>query len=286
MMFERYTEKARRAIFFSRYEASLYGSREIDTEHLLLGLFREDKVLFRWVPKTNAAALRQAVDQHLEKRPVISTATDLPLSASARKALKHAAHEAERLAHPHIGPEHLLLGLLDIEDTFSAKLLRNRGADAAQIREYYAQQSDVSRPLTFQRGSYKNLGFRTLSKETVEIHGARWNLDYLRDVVNLCRSHNWHWHKAQWSPRDVAIDRKTGRVSFDLSLANDSANFEIVKGGWKKDHCFVCRWELCQSDDAEHATGYTNGHDWVCTECYTKFFDRPDFFIPAYSDIT
>ena len=44
-MFERYTEKARRSIFFARYEASQFGSPVIDTEHLLLGLLREDKAL-------------------------------------------------------------------------------------------------------------------------------------------------------------------------------------------------------------------------------------------------
>ena len=42
-MFERYTEKARRVIFFGRYEASQFGSPYIDTEHLLLGIVREDK---------------------------------------------------------------------------------------------------------------------------------------------------------------------------------------------------------------------------------------------------
>jgi ATP-dependent Clp protease ATP-binding subunit ClpC len=44
-MFERYTEKARRAVFFARYEASQFGSPEIDTEHLLLGLLRETRAL-------------------------------------------------------------------------------------------------------------------------------------------------------------------------------------------------------------------------------------------------
>ena len=41
-MFERYTEKARRVIFYARYEASMFGSPYIETEHLLLGLLRED----------------------------------------------------------------------------------------------------------------------------------------------------------------------------------------------------------------------------------------------------
>jgi len=44
-MFERYTERARRVVFFARYEASNYGSRYIETEHLLLGLLREDRAL-------------------------------------------------------------------------------------------------------------------------------------------------------------------------------------------------------------------------------------------------
>ena len=44
-MFERYTEKARRVIFFARYEASQFGSPYIETEHLLLGLLREDKAV-------------------------------------------------------------------------------------------------------------------------------------------------------------------------------------------------------------------------------------------------
>ena len=49
-MFERYTEKARRVIFFARYEASQFGSPYIETEHLLLGLLREDKALTNRFP--------------------------------------------------------------------------------------------------------------------------------------------------------------------------------------------------------------------------------------------
>ena len=55
-MFEKYTEKARRVIFFARYEASQFGSPYIETEHLLLGLIREDKNLTnRFFPKANAS---------------------------------------------------------------------------------------------------------------------------------------------------------------------------------------------------------------------------------------
>jgi ATP-dependent Clp protease ATP-binding subunit ClpA len=46
-MFERFTEKARRTVFFARYEASQLGSQEITSEHLLLGLLRDDKAVLR-----------------------------------------------------------------------------------------------------------------------------------------------------------------------------------------------------------------------------------------------
>jgi|CZKK01.1.fsa_nt_gi hypothetical protein len=285
-MFERYTEKARRVIFFGRYEASQYGSPFIEAEHLLLGLIREDKSLHRWLTKVNSEMIRQRIDEHLPRQTSTSTAVDLPLSAASKRVLKFAAEEADRLSNRHIGTEHLLLGLLD-EDCFAAKLLRESGADATKLRMHYAEQSQPPKPWSFQRASYHDWGFRAISGETVEIHGSRWNVDYVHDAIQLCRAYNWHWHKAGWKPRDVVIELKTGRVSFDLSLAADSASFVLTKGGWKKDYCFICRWELFESaDDADHGTGYTNGHDWLCTECYTKFWERPDFFSSSYSDIT
>jgi ATP-dependent Clp protease ATP-binding subunit ClpC len=58
-MFERYTEKARRTIFFARYEASQFGSPYIEAEHLLLGLLREDKALARAHPRLYASFWRE-----------------------------------------------------------------------------------------------------------------------------------------------------------------------------------------------------------------------------------
>lgn len=65
-MFERYTEKARRVIFFARYEASQYGSPCIETEHLLLGLLREDKALTHRFLRSYGAAesIRRQIDAH------------------------------------------------------------------------------------------------------------------------------------------------------------------------------------------------------------------------------
>ena len=284
-MFERYTEKARRVVFFARYEASQYGSHEIDTEHLLLGLLREDKSLHRWAPKLSAEDIRQKIESATPKLPQIATTVDLPLSSAASHVLKRACDEADRLANKDIGTEHLLLGLIEERNCFAQQLLQEAGVDSGAIREYYARQSQPPRPSSFQRASFYDYGFRHLSAETVEIHGARWNVDYVRDAINLTRTYNWHWHKATWRPRDVVISRKDGTCSFELGLAKDEANFFLVKDGWKKDHCFVCHWELFQSED-EHGHGYTNGHDWLCAECYERFWRHPDFFSSSQSEIT
>jgi ATP-dependent Clp protease ATP-binding subunit ClpA len=64
-MFERYTEGARRAVFFARYEAIQIGSGYIETEHILLGLLREDKALFRrLLPEVEYESIHKEVVTH------------------------------------------------------------------------------------------------------------------------------------------------------------------------------------------------------------------------------
>ncbi|MCU1321194.1 MAG: ATPase domain protein [Acidobacteriaceae bacterium] len=135
-MFERYTEKARRVIFFARYEASHYGSPDIETEHLLLGVLREDKPLTARFLKTPGAAdsIRQQIDDHATVREAIPTSVDLPLSKESIHVLHYAAEEAQRLSHPHIGTEHLLLGLLREEKCFAAELLAGFDVRLEQVR--------------------------------------------------------------------------------------------------------------------------------------------------------
>jgi ATP-dependent Clp protease ATP-binding subunit ClpC len=136
-MFERYTEKARRVIFFARYEASQFGSPYIETEHLLLGLLREDKALTNRFLRSHAVveSIRKQVEAHTTIREKVSTSVDLPLSNESKRVLAHAAEEAERMSNKHIGPEHLLLGLLRTQESFAAALLKERGLQVDAVRE-------------------------------------------------------------------------------------------------------------------------------------------------------
>jgi Uma2 family endonuclease len=142
-MFERYTEKARRVIFFARYEASQFGSPLIEAEHLLLGIFREDKALAnRFLPSIGSAeSIRKQIETHTTLREKVATSVDLPLSHECKRVLAYSAEEAGRLNHKHIGTGHLLLGLLREEKCFAAGLLCERGLRLTQARKEIAQLS-------------------------------------------------------------------------------------------------------------------------------------------------
>ncbi len=136
-MFEKYTEKARRVIFFARYEASQFGSSYIETEHLLLGLLREDKALTNRFLRshTSIESIRKQIEGRTTIREKVSTSVDLPLSQECKRVLAYAAEEAERLSHKHIGTEHLLMGLLREEKSFAAEILHERGLRLSALRE-------------------------------------------------------------------------------------------------------------------------------------------------------
>jgi hypothetical protein len=140
-MFERYTEAARRVIFFARYEASQFGSTTIEIEHLLLGLIREEKLLIRrFLPEPSALVnIREQIKAQMEIREKVSTSIDLPLSNECQRILAHAAEEAEQLKHPYIGVEHLLLGILREESSVAAKVLTGLGLDLKGVREEVAR---------------------------------------------------------------------------------------------------------------------------------------------------
>jgi ATP-dependent Clp protease ATP-binding subunit ClpC len=143
-MFERYTEKARRVIFFARYEASQFGAPAIEPEHLLLGLMREDKTLTgRFFPRAQVSieSIRKEIEGRTLLREKISTSVELPLAPETKHVLAFAHEESDRLQHRHIGTEHLLLGLLREERSMAAEILYERGLRLNAVRDEIARQS-------------------------------------------------------------------------------------------------------------------------------------------------
>ncbi len=198
-MFERFTEKARRVIFFARYEASQHGSQGIETEHLLLGLLREDNGLrTRLLGRPGAIeGIRKQIESRIIRGERISTLVEVPISSECKQALNFAAEEAERLAHQYVGTEHIILGLLRIEKSMAATLLTahkitlggfrdflaNAGAEEPATPRSVAAHSDPEKPSLLLQNFLEALGagltedsrgFFMPDAQYIDACGKRW----------------------------------------------------------------------------------------------------------------
>src|ERR1700758_3161330 len=137
-MFEKYNEKARRALFFARYEASKLGSKVIESEHLLLGILREGEDIIKEIFSrfnVKPEELRREIEGDRIFVERISSTAELPLSEESKKILAYASHEAESMMHPYVGTEHLLIGLLRVDGCVAGRLLTARGFNLYGVRE-------------------------------------------------------------------------------------------------------------------------------------------------------
>src|ERR1700704_3038984 len=137
-MFEKYNEKARRALFFARYEASKLGSRVIESEHILLGILREgeetvSEILRRFQVKPED--IRREIEGERIFVERISSTAELPLSEESKKILAYASHEAESMLHATVGSEHLVIGILRVEGCTAMRILAQHGFDVYTVRE-------------------------------------------------------------------------------------------------------------------------------------------------------
>jgi ATP-dependent Clp protease ATP-binding subunit ClpC len=193
-MFERYTEKARRVIFFARYEASQHGTEEIDTPCLLLGILREEKALMsRLIPAgyEEFARLSEEVEAlFAETAQQIPTRVDLLLSHAAKRALAYAAEEAARLDHKIIDGRHLLLGLLRTNGP-ETTCLKTHGIELEKVRAESFQSVNLDK------------------------HEPRQALDPARDYTGLF-----------WTLLSLPVDRREAAATLLEGLA--SGKFEVT----------------------------------------------------------
>jgi len=137
-MFEKYNEKARRALFFARYEASKLGSKVIESEHVLLGVLREGEEIIKEIfTRFNVKAdnVRREIEGDRIFVERVSSTQELPLSEESKKILAYASHEAESMMHPYVGTEHLLIGILRVEGSVAARILTASGFNLYGVRE-------------------------------------------------------------------------------------------------------------------------------------------------------
>jgi ATP-dependent Clp protease ATP-binding subunit ClpA len=197
-MFERYTEQARRVIFFARYEASNYGSRYIESEHLLLGVLREERGLAKWFPgkKNVEPEIRAEIEKRITRGERISTSVEAPLTTECKKILDLAGDAAERQGHRTVETEHLLIGILRVEASLAAQILLARGLQPKTIQEELAKGSiakyqasaRVGAALTVESflaglkwlNSEELISFFAKNAEFIDAFGKRWNREEIQ----------------------------------------------------------------------------------------------------------
>src|SRR5262245_32209426 len=137
-MFERFTDRARKAMALANQEAQRFNHEYIGTEHILLGLAKEGSGVGANVLKNLDVDLRKVrleVEKLVKSGPDMVTMGKLPQTPRAKKVIEYAIEEARNLNHNYVGTEHLLLGLLREHDGVAAQVLRNLGLKLEEVRE-------------------------------------------------------------------------------------------------------------------------------------------------------
>jgi ATP-dependent Clp protease ATP-binding subunit ClpC len=140
-MFERFTEKARRVVVYAQEEARMLNQNYIGTEHLLLGLIREQDGIAAKALESLSISLedvRSQVEELIGKGTYVPTG-HIPFTPRAKKVLELSLREALQLGHNYIGTEHILLGLIREGEGVAAQVLLNLGADLEKVRSAVIQ---------------------------------------------------------------------------------------------------------------------------------------------------
>lgn len=135
-MWQRFTERARRVVFFAQEEAGRLGENYVSTEHLLLGLVREnDSVAARILDRMGVSLNR--VKSEIERqvsRGDGRLGQDMQLTPRAKRVIDLAYDEARQLNNNYIGTEHLLLGLIREGEGLAGRVLAKLGVDLERTR--------------------------------------------------------------------------------------------------------------------------------------------------------
>jgi ATP-dependent Clp protease ATP-binding subunit ClpC len=141
-MFERFTEAARRSLFFARYKVADYGGRIIEPEHMLLGLLHRPDILqpLRFTPVA-LNSMEEALIANVSRHERTPTQVEIPFSEPAKAALKRAEAEADDGGSHEIRPIHLLLGILVTTEGAGFRALNDAGVTAGELRSLLASPS-------------------------------------------------------------------------------------------------------------------------------------------------
>src|SRR5256885_5081514 len=141
LLFERFTDRARRVVVLAQEEARLLNHNYIGTEHILLGLIHEGEGVAAKALESLGISL-EAVRNQVEEiigQGGSSPSGHIPFTPRAKKVLELSLREALQLGHNYIGTEHILLGLIREGEGVAAQVLVKLGADLSRVRQQVIQ---------------------------------------------------------------------------------------------------------------------------------------------------
>jgi ATP-dependent Clp protease ATP-binding subunit ClpC len=170
-LFERFTERARQVVVLAQDEARALKHNYIGTEHILLGLLREEEGLAARVLESldiTVEEVRAQVARIVGQGDEVTTG-QIPFTPRAKKVLELALREALSLGHNYIGTEHILLGLVRENEGVAARILLDFDADAEKIRNEIIRM--LSGPGRRQQGSGGGAGEKAKSSKLLDQFG-------------------------------------------------------------------------------------------------------------------
>ena len=215
-MWQRFTERARKAVFYAQEEAGKWNQNFVGPEHLLLGLVREDDSFTAHILDRIGVSrdqIRSEVHKHLSPG-TDGQGKDLMLTPSAKQVVDLAYAEAKSLKNPYIGGEHLLLGLIAEQEGLAARVLTGLGMTLEATREQVqkshvdaARVQETSENLLTLEDAVKFLG---TSKPTL------YRLLGLDEIKGLKVGRQWRFRKS-----DLVAYMERGPVAFTAAPTED-----------------------------------------------------------------
>ncbi|MBI6874289.1 ATP-dependent Clp protease ATP-binding subunit [Clostridium aciditolerans] len=136
-MFGRFTERAQKVLFYAQEEAQALQHGYVGTEHILLGILREDGVAKKFLNDMgiNVEAVRNLVEEYEGKGDIDLYKNEIPLTPRTKRLLELSLLEARNLNHNYISPEHILLALIREAEGVAFTILNNLSADFDKLRK-------------------------------------------------------------------------------------------------------------------------------------------------------
>jgi ATP-dependent Clp protease ATP-binding subunit ClpC len=218
-MFERFTDRSRRVVVLAQEEAGLLSREYVGTEHILLGLIREDGGVaaraLELLGITEEAARQQVEEIVGRGQTGPARGRHLPFTPEGKKVLQLSLREAIALGHGYVGTEHILLGLIREDEGAATRVLNGLGVDPNRVRQQVIRLVSARQigeePRTGRAGGRGKR--KQLSELRDQLDSVSWRLSALEQRVGT-------------APDLAQLDREIAQIRRDRESAIEAQDFE------------------------------------------------------------